>query len=567
MFSRTHVPTAIAGTAALVSGLGAWLVTELGTVPAGAVTELIGAAATTASLDSPDFADALYGVVRRSDARAAAVIDAEGRITHHTDSKRIGHWVPPSTARVGDAIAQTVFGERGPTTIVRIGVDQRELVVLGAAPHSLARILPFLLLAVATGAIAWGVGARTNRALEGTESELDPIRRALVADGTFPERGDLDGDQIADLVVEALESSESLHLECRTLEFERNRRQQVLDSLPDGVVMTDNIGDVTYVNRAGAALMSVRAEDAIGQPFGALNAALASAAASAQRTGRAVLSTGEEPARRHLLLRRVHLVADGSPTGTLYSVRDVTQQHAAERAQAEFVSQLSHELKAPLNTIVTYVDALADSELLDENERGQYFNTLSSEAQRMGRLISNLLQISRIELGNLSAKFAFVKSSTLIRNLAESFTSQAEGLGHTLRVNVPSNLPPLYGDKDLLSVAISNLVSNAIKYTPPGGDIEVTAAVDVEGLVIRVRDSGIGIPDDELDRVFERFHRSEQPEVREVGGTGLGLSLVREIVQLHEGRVRVESTIGQGSEFIIELPIREVGERLDLAAA
>lgn len=158
--------------------------------------------------------------------------------------------------------------------------------------------------------------------------------------------------------------------------------------------------------------------------------------------------------------------ASGEVTGTVFALRDITQQESANRAQSEFISQISHELKAPLNTIVTYVDALADPELLTEDERREYYNNLNSEAQRMARLISNLLEISRIELGGLSARFNFLKPTILLKDLAANAIAQMEAQGQTFHATVPENLPALFGDKDLLSVAFSNLVANAIKYTP-----------------------------------------------------------------------------------------------------
>jgi len=361
---------------------------------------------------------------------------------------------------------------------------------------------------------------------------------------------------------------EALRVENRVLAYDRQRKQLMLDHLPDGIVAGDASEEVSYVNRFAAVALGIDRTQAIGKPLRTLSPTAAAAGAETERTGQAILTTKDGSASRALLVRRVPLVGDDTQhLGTLWLFRDVTQQRAAEKAQAEFISQIAHELKAPLNTIVTYVDALADTELLAEEERAKYYNHLSGEAQRMARLISNLLQLSRIELGNLSARFAFVKSSTLIHHIAESFVPQAIGRSQTLRIAVPENLPPLYGDKDLLSVAVSNLVSNALKYTPEKGTIEVRATNDEAGLRLEVADNGIGIPKEALDTVFERFSRSDQPEVRALPGTGLGLALVREIVQLHEGTIEVESQLGRGSVFRVLLPVREVGERLEVAAA
>jgi signal transduction histidine kinase len=248
-------------------------------------------------------------------------------------------------------------------------------------------------------------------------------------------------------------------------------------------------------------------------------------------------------------------------------MRDMTAHHAANRAQAEFLSQVTHELKAPLNTIVTYVEELAEDGGLTLEERKEYFNTLNAEATRMAKLISNLLQMSRIQMGNLSASLSLVKPVSLIREQTESLVLQAEDRGLTLDVNISENLPPVHGDKDLLGVAVNNLISNAIKYTPSGGKISVRALAVDGGVRLEVKDTGVGIPAEIQSRIFERFFRSDQEHIQDQPGSGLGLSLVREIVEIHKGRIFVESEIGRGSKFVVWLPCRKVSSRLEPAEA
>ena len=185
----------------------------------------------------------------------------------------------------------------------------------------------------------------------------------------------------------------------------------------------------------------------------------------------------------------------------------------------------------------------------------------------MAQLISNLLQLSRIQLGSLSAQRRFVKPAPLIIDQAGSLRAAAEDRQLTLQVSVPENLPAVHVDKDLLGVAITNLVSNAIKYTPPGGRIVVSASAVSGGISIEVADTGVGIPPDEHARVFEKFTRSEQDWVQEQSGSGLGLSLVKEIAEIHDGQVSLESTEGQGSTFRIWLPCRQAGTRADVVEA
>ena len=185
----------------------------------------------------------------------------------------------------------------------------------------------------------------------------------------------------------------------------------------------------------------------------------------------------------------------------------------------------------------------------------------------MAQLISNLLQLSRIQLGSLSAQRGFVKPSPLVTDQASSLRAAAEDQHLTIETSVPETLPALYGDKDLLGVAITNLITNAIKYTDAGGRISVSAAAVGDGISIEVEDTGIGIPQDEQSRIFERFARSDQERVQERAGSGLGLSLVKEIAEIHDGRVSVESEVGRGSCFRMWLPSREAGTRADVVEA
>ena len=349
--------------------------------------------------------------------------------------------------------------------------------------------------------------------------------------------------------------------------FERDRVTRALDRVPYGVVVTDPESRIVVWNRVATAVLGAESDQCLGRRLQEVAPALEETAETANRTGRATLRAHGDDADREYMVQR-HLLSgpDGDKKGEIYTLRDITQLQSSERAQSEFISQISHELKAPLNTIVAYVDALSEPDLLSEDERRQYFNNLSGETHRIADLIGNLLKLSRIELGNLSANFGFVKPGTLVRSIADSFRHQAEDKNQTLRVRVPDTLRPVYGDKDLLGVAVSNLVTNALKYTPEHGSVDVVASDDEEEIRIEVIDSGIGIPEDVAPHVFERFVRSEQDEVTKVGGSGLGLSLVHEIVQLHQGSVTFEPNGESGTRFLIRLPHRDSGDQLNLAA-
>lgn len=396
----------------------------------------------------------------------------------------------------------------------------------------------------------------------------DRLRRIIVSETETDVPASPDVETVLEWIDALHERNESLLVNNRLLQYEETRLKVVVDHLPDGVLATNADGKILYVNRAAAGMLGLNRKAVAGRPLAEACPDVETLSPQAHRSGRAILTRRDPDGERAFSLRRASMVdASGEVTGTVFALRDITQQESANRAQSEFISQISHELKAPLNTIVTYVDALADPELLTEDERREYYNNLNSEAQRMARLISNLLEISRIELGGLSARFNFLKPTILLKDLAANAIAQMEAQGQTFHATVPENLPALFGDKDLLSVAFSNLVANAIKYTPPGGTISLNVREETDALVVEVRDTGVGIPPDMTERIFERFVRSEQHDIQSRPGSGLGLALVKEIVELHEGHVEVESELGAGSTFRVRLPIRAVNDQINLSAA
>lgn len=541
--------------------------------------------------DSSRFLRILECTARDGDLRAGAVLDSCGTVVAHTDVARTGLQLPQASLGNIRAIANStlmpllfgvtagrvflhpLIGAGGPVGTVVLLIPKSGGSLLD--PASLKFLVPAgLLLLAFVGLTKTTIRHAIKPAsdfLERLTNSLEEEEASAYPDalGASPsaECGNI-MDQTVSWVSSLNDARQTLTLENRVLDYDRRRKGLILDHLADGLVMTDPVEKVILVNRAAATMAGMAADEMVGREIEALPSDIAQMLREAQQSGQALHTISNRDEERQILSSRIPLVGSGGQmAGMLYMLRDVTAQQASLRAQGEFLSQISHELKAPLNTILTYIEALTEDNLLTQDERKEYSNTLNAEAQRMARLIGNLLQISRIQLGNLSAKFGFVKSTALIRDLTESQRPQAEARGLTLQVSVPDNLPALYGDKDLLGVALINLITNAIKYTPAGGRILVRAEAGSGDLTIEVKDTGIGIREEDRARIFERFARSDQEEVREQSGSGLGLSLVKEIAELHEGSITLESSPGQGSVFRLRLPRREVGARLDMGAA
>ncbi len=250
-------------------------------------------------------------------------------------------------------------------------------------------------------------------------------------------------------------------------------------------------------------------------------------------------------------------------TGRLWAVSDVTREREADRLKNEFVSIVSHELRTPLTSILGYTELLRTREFAPE-ERQQFITTVFNEAERLSQLVEDLLGMSRIEAGKVKLNRWVISLSNIVYELTTQLNTSL--IKHRLLIDIAGEIPPIYADRDKVKQIIFNLLTNAIKYSPEGGEIQLTIREaqkrDLPGdhpvgqwIIVSVRDEGIGIAPEDLARIWERFYRVDNTNTRKIGGTGLGLSISRALVELHGGRIWVTSTLGKGSRFIFTLPV------------
>jgi two-component system phosphate regulon sensor histidine kinase PhoR len=222
--------------------------------------------------------------------------------------------------------------------------------------------------------------------------------------------------------------------------------------------------------------------------------------------------------------------------------------------KSEFVSNVSHELKAPLASIKAYVEMLMDGETQTEADRREFFRTIAAETDRMGRLIENILNLSRLESGLVPINKTDLAVTEILRDVGDVITPQAAQKNIRLEVDLAPVFFRVHGDRDMLYQAVLNVVSNAVKYTPEAGEVRISTYLAEGAVVVEVADTGYGIAPEELRKIFEKFYRS-RVSGKAAPGTGLGLPLVKHVVEtVHGGRVTVESTLGKGSTFRLYLP-------------
>jgi two-component system phosphate regulon sensor histidine kinase PhoR len=251
--------------------------------------------------------------------------------------------------------------------------------------------------------------------------------------------------------------------------------------------------------------------------------------------------------------------------GVVAVLHDVTREKEISRMKNDFVNHVSHELKTPLASITAYSEMLIDGEANDERTRRQFYSVIQSQADRLNRLIENILNTSRIESGLIKAEKKTLSLTILVEEQLDMIRSYAEEKNIKIITNKPIIYDQVNADKDMISQAIVNLLSNAVKYTPAGGSVTISTEVDsIDGLVrLSITDTGVGIPSEQIEHVFEKFYRVKTNK-KQAKGTGLGLNLVKQIIgKIHSGRVFVKSQVGTGSTFGFELPLA-VTEKLNV---
>ena len=245
--------------------------------------------------------------------------------------------------------------------------------------------------------------------------------------------------------------------------------------------------------------------------------------------------------------------ADGTADGVVVVIQDITEQQKLDIARKEFVANVSHELRTPLTTIKSYTETLREN--AEENSmESNFLSVIESEADRMTRLIKDLLTLSLLDYDKKTMKKAKFSVNELTKSIVQRLTVETKRRGQTLTFEGNDDMQPLYGDKDRIEQVITNIITNAIKYTPDGGKVSVKCAGSLKDAVITVTDTGVGIPKEDIPHLFDRFYRVDKARSRKFGGTGLGLAIAKEITDAHGGEIKIESEQGKGTKVTLIIP-------------
>ncbi len=336
---------------------------------------------------------------------------------------------------------------------------------------------------------------------------------------------------------------------------ERSRLASILDAMREGVLVVTADGTVESANPAALEVLGAPASFRAGQLLTSLtgNYGANQAAVECARTGTPRQAEAElHDRRRYVRFMAVPLGSQSGPQRALVLVTDLTDLRRVDVTRREFVSNASHELRTPIASIKAAVETLQRGALKDPEAAADFLNRMAEDADRMEALVVEMLDLSRLESGQTPLHIAPLDATSLLEMVTHRFKHQADVAGITMCQNVASDLPSFSGDRAQVERVLSNLVTNALKFTPPGGTVTLSACRKDGAVALIVKDTGRGIAPEHLPHVFERFYKADQS--RGSGGSGLGLAIARHIVLAHGGSIKVDSRLGEGAAFTLELP-------------
>lgn len=443
-----------------------------------------------------------------------------------------------------------VTAEGQVTGIVRIALPLRQIEANVA--HLRKTVLPAMLLMASLAVLlAVLIAERTARPVR----QLTRIAERMAEGDLHARLLPTTRDEVGTLTRAFNQMADRLRETITTLARERGRLAAVLDNMADGVLITDGDGHVRLINPAAARLLGTSEETALGHSLArvARNHRVVGLWQQCRERGDEQIELVEVDRRGPFLQVIVTPLQDAEPRACLVTLQDLTRLRRLETVRRDFISNISHELRTPLASLKALVDTLRDGALEDPPAARRFLDRIETEVDAMTQMVQELLELSRIESGQVPLRLHPTPVTEVVSPPVERLRPQAERAGLRLGMDLPPGLPAVLADAEQVQRVVTNLVHNAIKSTPQGGEVVVAARLVDDEVVISVRDTGIGIPAQDLPRIFERFYKADR--ARSGGGTGLGLAIAKHVVQAHEGRIWAESVEGQGSTFYFSLPV------------
>ena len=375
---------------------------------------------------------------------------------------------------------------------------------------------------------------------------------ARIASGDFTSSAQVQSDDEIGILSDTFdEMSAQLETTLRQVEEERNKLDTLFQHMADGMVAFDSDGVLLQFNAAAEEMLDRKLGEHLRytEVFPEVQVRQEDLAQDGK-------SIEIDYAAGHRFLKiyfaPIRLGAEGK--GLMAVLHDITEQRKLDDSRREFVANVSHELRTPLTNVRGYAETLMSADDIDRDIQMRFLGVISSEADRMTRIVKDLLTLTRLDYNRMEMHMQPMDLRELGQKAAAAMEGQANGQGLTLTCTLPEEMPQVLGDAERIQQVIINIITNAIKYNKPQGSIAITGGVDGERVFLRVEDTGIGVPKADLERLFERFYRVDKARSRESGGTGLGLAIAKQIVESHGGSIGFDSEYGKGSVVTLYLP-------------
>lgn len=346
-----------------------------------------------------------------------------------------------------------------------------------------------------------------------------------------------------------------LRTQIQALETEQGKLSTVLDQMTDGVIIVDQLGQVELINPAAAKLFETEIDEALHHSLAEVvrQHQLVELFQQCQETGteQAIMM---EIIHQHRFIQSIAIsLGDALPDKYLLLFQDLTRMRRLETVRRDFITNISHELRTPLASIKALTETLQEGAIDDPPAAERFLERMNTEVDELTHIVSELIELTRIESGQVPLKIKSASACKILKKASKRLSEQGARASVKMITQCPANLPEIYADKSRLGQVLSNLLHNAIKFTPEGGQVILAATQYEDVIEFSVKDTGIGIPAGDLPRIFERFYKADH--ARTEGGTGLGLAIARHLVEAHGGHIWVESAEGQGSTFYFTIPI------------
>ena len=337
----------------------------------------------------------------------------------------------------------------------------------------------------------------------------------------------------------------------------KNQIETILLHMTDGIIAFNMKGEIILINPAAKKFLSISPEDITFEDiFGKFKLDINMEKVIYLETWTSTEQRIQVDDRYVKVLFAPFKNEEDRPDGVIAVIQDITEHVKLDNMQKELVADVSHELKTPITSIMGYADTLLEGGY-DEETQSKFLNVIASESRRMARLVTDLLTLSRYDSNKKKTQKESFDLGELVKRCQEKLAIEIKKKGHKVNCFVTADVPLVYADKDDIERVVLNILTNSIKYTSDNGEIKIYVGFVYNDAYIKVFDNGIGIPEDDLSRIFERFYRVDKARTREMGGTGLGLSIAKEILDKNGGSIDIKSKVGEGTEVVIRIPTKQ----------